>query len=144
MRKVWHPFDYEREVNIRFVGTISNVTSVANTNIPITTELSTNRKVVNNTASNVLEIRKPGIYKVDGYLQLLGVAGDVDINILHDGVVARELTVTIASATAVTLVPLADAFRCITAQYPNVGNISIQTNTAGLTIDGLISVEYIQ
>ena len=96
--------------------------------------------MVNNTASNVLEIRKPGIYKVDGYLQLLGV----DINILHDGVVARELTVTIASATAVTLVPLADAFRCITAQYPNVGNISIQTNTAGLTIDGLISVEYIQ
>ena len=100
--------------------------------------------MVNNTASNVLEIRKPGIYKVDGYLQLLGVAGDVDINIMHDGVVARELTVTVASATAVTLVPLVDAFRCITAQYPNVGNISIQTNTAGLTIDGLISVEYIQ
>lgn len=127
-----------------FVGTIENYTSVANTNIPIRTELSTNRKVVNNTTSNVLEIRKAGIYKVDGYVQFLGVAGDIDINILHDGVLARELTVTSASATAVNIVPLADAFRCITAQYPNVGNISIQTDTAGLTIDGLVSVEYIQ
>lgn len=127
-----------------FVGTIENVTSVANTNIPIRTELSTNRKVVNNTTSNVLEIRKPGIYKVDGYLQLIGVTGDVDINILHDGVPTRELTVTLASATDVKIVPLADAFRCYTAQYPNVGNISIQTDTAGLTIDGIVSVEYIQ
>lgn len=56
----------------------------------------------------------------------------------------RELTVTSASATAVNIVPLDDAFRCITAQYPSVGNISIQTDTAGLTIDGLVSVEYIQ
>lgn len=127
-----------------FVGTIENVTSVANTNIPITTELSTNRKVVNDTATNVLEIRRAGIYKVDGYLQILGATGDVDINILHDGQPARELTVTLASATTVVLVPLDDAFRCLNAQYPNVGNISIQTDTAGLTIDGLVSVEYIQ
>lgn len=127
-----------------FVGTIENVTSVANTNIPITTELSTNRKIVNNTVSNVLEIRKPGIYKINGYLQLIGVTGDVDINILHDGLPARELTVTLASATDVKLVPLVDAFRCISAQYPNVGNISIQTDTAGLTIDGLVTAEYIQ
>lgn len=127
-----------------FVGTIENVTSVANQNIPIVTELSTNRKVVNDTTSNVLEIRRAGIYKIDGYVQFLGVAGDIDINILHDGQLARELTVTSASATAVNIVPLDDAFRCIAAQYPNVGNISIQTDTAGLTIDGLISVEYIQ
>ena len=92
----------------------------------------------------MLEIRKPGIYKVEGYVQFLGVAGDIDINILHDGVLARELTVTSASATAVNIVPLIDAFRCVNAQYPNVGNISIQTDTAGLTIDGLVSVEYIQ
>lgn len=127
-----------------FVGTIENYTSVANTNIPIRTELSTNRKVVNDTTANVLEIRKPGIYKVDGYIHLLGATGDVDINILHDGALARELTVTLASATDVKIVPLVDAFRCINAQYPNVGNISIQTDTAGLTIDGLVSVEYIQ
>ena len=100
--------------------------------------------MINNTTANVLEIRKPGIYKVDGYLQLIGVAGDIDINILHDGQPARELTVTSASATAVTLVPLADAFRCINAQYPNIGSISIQTDTAGVTIDGLVSVEFIQ
>lgn len=127
-----------------FVGTIENYTSVANANIPIRTELSTNRKVVNDTTANVLEIRKPGIYKVDGYLQLIGVAGDVDINILHDGLPVRELTVTLASATTVVLVPLVDAFRCITAQYPNIGSISIQTDTAGVTIDGLVTVEYIQ
>ena len=127
-----------------FVGTIENVTSVANTNIPIRTELSTNRKVVNDTTANVLEIRKPGIYKIDGYLQLIGVAGDVDINILHDGLPARELTVTLASATTVVLVPLDDAFRCITAQYPSAGNVSIQLDTAGVTVDGLVSVEYIQ
>lgn len=127
-----------------FVGTIENVTSVANTNIPIRTELSTNRKVVNDTTANVLEIRRPGIYKVDGYLQILGVAGDVDINILHDNAPVRELTVTLGSATDVVLVPLVDAFRCITAQFPSVGNISIQTDTAGLTIDGLVTVEHIQ
>lgn len=127
-----------------FVGTIENVTSVANTNIPIRTELSTNRKVVNDTTANVLEIRRPGIYKVDGYLQILGVTGDVDINILHDSAPARELTVSLASATDVVLVPLSDAFRCISAQFPSVGNISIQTDTAGLTIDGLVSVEQIQ
>lgn len=77
-------------------------------------------------------------------MQLIGVAGDIDINILHDGLPARELTVTSASATAVTLVPLVDAFRCINAQYPNIGNISIQVDTAGVTIDGLVSVEYVQ
>jgi len=125
-----------------FVGTIENYTSVVGQNIPIATELSTNRKVVN--ANGVLEIRKPGIYKVDGYIQVLGATGDIDINILHDGVVAREITVTLASATDVKVVPLVDAFRCIKAQYPNVGSISIQTDTAGLTIDGLVSVEYVQ
>lgn len=127
-----------------FVGTIENATSVVGTNIPIRTELSTNRKVVNNTASNIIEIRKPGIYKVDGYLQLIGVQGDVDINILHDNLPARTLTATLASATTVVVVPLDDAFRCISAQYPNVGNISIQLDTAGVTVDGLVSVEYIQ
>lgn len=127
-----------------FVGTIENVTSVANTNIPIRTELSTNRKVVNDTVANTLEIRKPGIYTLNGYVQLIGVAGDVDINILHDGLPVRELTVTLASATDVKIVPLIDAFRCTSAQYPSVGNISIQTDTAGVTIDGLVSVEYIQ
>jgi len=127
-----------------FVGTIDNVTSVANQNIPIRTELSTNRRVVNDTTTNVLEIRKAGIYKLDGYVQILGIAGDVDINIYHDGQLARELTVTLASATDVVIVPLDDPFRCINAQYPNVGNVSIQTDTAGLTIDGLVSVEYIQ
>lgn len=127
-----------------FVGVIENYTSVAGTNIPIRTELSTNRKIVNNTVSNIIEIRKPGIYKVDGYFQMLGVQGDVDINILHDGLPVRELTVTLASATDVKIIPLDDAFRCITAQYPSVGNISIQTDTAGLTIDGLVSVEYVQ
>lgn len=127
-----------------FVGRIENYTSVAGANVPIITELSTNRKVVNNTTSNIIEIRKPGIYKVNGYLQLIGVQGDVDINILHDSLPARTLTVTLASATSVVIVPLDDAFRCIAAQYPSVGNISIQLDTAGVTVDGLVSVEYIQ
>ncbi|MBQ0035596.1 MAG: hypothetical protein KBT35_01625 [Firmicutes bacterium] len=127
-----------------FVGVIENATSVANTNIPIRTELSTNRKIVNNTTSNIIEIRKPGIYKVDGYLQLIGIEGDVDVTILHDSSPVRTLTVTLASATTVVVVPLDDAFRCIAAQYPNVGNISIRLDTAGVTVDGLISVEYIQ
>lgn len=127
-----------------FVGVIENATSVANTNIPIRTELSTNRKVVNNTTSNIIEIRKPGIYKINGYLQLIGVQGDVDITILHDSNPARVLTVTLASATSVVIVPLDDAFRCIAAQYPNIGNISIRLDTAGVTVDGLVSVEYIQ
>lgn len=101
--------------------------------------------MVNNTGVNILEIRKPGIYKVDGYLQIIGGTGDVDINILHDGIPAREITVTLGTAaTNVVVVPLDDAFRCINAQYPNVGSISIQVGTAGLTVDGLVSVEYIQ
>lgn len=127
-----------------FLGTIESVTSVVNQNIPIRTELSTNRKVVNNTIDNTIDIRKAGIYKVGGYIQFLGATGDVDINIMHDGQLARELTVTSASATAVNIVPLVDAFRCVIAEYPNIGNISIQTDTAGLTIDGLVSVEYLQ
>lgn len=127
-----------------FVGRIENVTSAVDTNMPIITELSTNRKVVNNTTSNVVEIRKPGIYKVDGYIQVLGAQGDVSINIMHDGNLAREIDVTLASATTVAVVPLVDAFRSTTAPYPNVANISIRTDTAGLTVDGLVSVEYIQ
>lgn len=127
-----------------FAGRIENVTSVANQNIPIITELSTNRKVINNTISNVIEIRKPGIYKADGYLQVLGTTGDVSFYIMHDTEQAREITVTLASATAVSVIPLDDVFRCVFSQYPNIGSISIQTDTAGLTIDGFISVEYIQ
>lgn len=127
-----------------FAGRIENVTSVANQNIPIITELSTNRKVVNNTINNEIEIRKPGIYKVNGYLQVLGTTGDVSFYIMHDEEQAREITATLASATTVVVIPLDDVFRCVVSQYPNIGNISIQTDTAGLTVDGFVSVEYIQ
>lgn len=127
-----------------FLGTITQTTSVADTNIPITTVMNTNRKVVNNTTSNVLDIRKQGIYNIDGWLELYGATGDVDVNIVADGNILRSETVTLATATTYVVVPIADAVKCVLASYPQVANISIQVGTSGLTLSGLIRVEYLQ
>lgn len=124
-----------------FFGTIEQATTVASANIPITTELATNRKVVNNTTTNTLEIRKQGIYNVDGYLSMSGVQGDIDVNIIADGDLRRTVSVSLPSATAYATVPIVDAIRVVLAEYPQVANIAIRVDTSGLSVFGAIRVE---
>lgn len=127
-----------------FLGTINQTTSVANTNIPIATQFNTNRKIVNNTTNNTIELRKAGIYNIDGWLTLFGVAGDIDVNVYADGTLRDTITATTASATDYVTVPIVDAVRAVIANYPQVAEVSIQVGTAGVTLAGLIRVEYLQ
>lgn len=127
-----------------FLGNFDVANSVANTNIPIKTLTSTNRKITNNTTSNVLELRKAGVYNVDGWATISGPAGVVELNIFADNVLRDTITGSISADNEFITLPIVDAVRAVIDRYPQVANISIQVGTGGLTLSGLIRVEYLQ
>lgn len=127
-----------------FLGNINQVASVANQNIPINTLISTNRKIVNNNTSNTLELRKVGIYNIDGWLTVSGVAGNIDVEVWADGVLRDSISATTTETTDFVTIPIVDAIKAVTANYPEVANISIRVDASGYTLAGLIRVEYLQ
>lgn len=127
-----------------FLGNFDVANSVANSNIPIKTLTATNRKIVNNTTANVLELREAGIYNVDGWVTASGPAGTVDINIIADGVLRDTIVGTISADNDFITLPIVDAVRAVIDRYPQVADISLQVGTSGLTLSGLIRVEYLQ
>lgn len=127
-----------------FLGNFDVANSVANSNIPIKTLTSTNRKIVNNTTANVLELRKPGVYNIDGWVTVSGPAGNVDINIIADNVLRDTIVASISADNEFVTIPIVDAVRAVIDRYPQVADVSIQVGTSGLTLSGLIRVEYLQ
>lgn len=127
-----------------FFGNFSVANSVANENIPINTLISTNRKIVNNTNANVLEIRKAGIYNIDGWMTVSGDTGTVDVQVWADDKLRDSIVVTTTADDQFITVPIVDAVRAVIANYPDVANISLRVGTSGYTLDGVIRLEYLQ
>lgn len=127
-----------------FLGNFSVANSVANQNIPINTLISTNRKIVNNKTSNVLELRKAGIYNIDGWMTVSGDTGTVDVQVWADNELRDSITATTTADDQFITVPIVDAVRCVIDAYPQVANISLRVGTSGFTLDGVIRVEFLQ
>ena len=127
-----------------FLGRINNTPTVADTNIPILVEFNTNSKIGYNGTTDEIVLRKPGLYNVDGAITATGVAGDVDIDIIADGAIRRTFTATLAAADDFVTIPIVDALRVVYDEFQNVADLSFQTSLAGLTLTGVIRVEYVQ
>lgn len=127
-----------------FLGNFDVANSVENSNIPIKTLTATNRKIVNNTTANVLELREAGIYNVDGWVTASGPAGNVEINVIADGKLRDTIVGSISADNEFVTLPIVDAVRAVIDRFPNVAELSLQVGTGGLSISGLIRVEYLQ
>lgn len=127
-----------------FLGNFNVANSVENENIPINTLISTNRKVVNNTSSNVLELRKPGIYNIDGWMTVSGATGTVEIQVWEDDTFRDAIAVTTTSDDQLITVPIVDAVRAVISRYPETARIYLRVDESGFTLAGVIRVEYLQ
>lgn len=127
-----------------FLGNFSVANSEANANIAINTLIATNRKVVNDTATNTLKLTKAGIYNIDGWVTLSGDTGTFAVLIFADGSLRDSIAVTTTADDQFVTVPIVDAVRAVLASYPEVADISLRVDTGGLTLDGVIRVEYLQ
>lgn len=127
-----------------FLGNFNVANSVENENIPINTLISTNRKVVNNTSSNVLELRKPGIYNIDGWMTVSGATGTVEIQVWEDDTFRDSIAVTTTSDDQLITVPIVDAVRAVISRYPETARIYLRVDESGFTLAGVIRVEYLQ
>ena len=126
-----------------FVGTITNWTSVINTDIPFATELNTNNKITN--TNGTIRLRRGGYWNVDASLTLTGVADAVIVSLYADG---QEKVTTYAEATVTadgfTTVSITDAIRTVLTQTDSLATIALRIDTAGVTVNGKIRVEYVQ
>lgn len=126
-----------------FVGTVQNWVSVVGQNIPFTTELNTNNKITN--TNGTIRLRRGGYWNVDASLTLTGVADAVIVSLFEDG---EEKVTTYAEATVTadgfTTVSLTDAIRTVLTQTDSLATIALRVDTAGVTVNGKIRVEYVQ
>ena len=121
-----------------FLGRVTGWTSVVGQYIPFQTVKNTNSKITN--SNGLLSLRTGGLWDIDAALTLSGVAGNVVVSVLADGV-ATGTTVT---AAGFVTVPIVDAIRTVLAQYPNVANVGLQIDTAGVTVSGTLRVENVR
>lgn len=125
-----------------YLGRVTGWTSVVGQYIPFQTVKNTNSKITN--SNGLLSLRTGGLWDIDAALTLSGVAGNVVVSVLADGVATgATVTVTTTAAGFVT-VPIVDAIRTVLAQYPNVANVGLQIDTAGVTVSGTLRVENVR
>lgn len=127
-----------------YLGNFTVANSVANQNIPINTKISTNRKIVSNPSSDVLELREAGIYNIDGWVTLTGTATTGTVDIYADDSYRDAIAFTIPADNDSVTVPIVDAVRAILTKYPQTANISLRVSEGGLSLTGVIRVEYLQ
>lgn len=127
-----------------FLGNFTVTNSVANQNIPINTLISTNRKIVNNTSADVIELRQAGIYNIDGWVTITGTATTGSVDLYEDEDYRESIAFTISADNESVTVPIVDAVRAILAKYPETANISLRVSEGGLSLVGVLRVEYLQ
>lgn len=127
-----------------FVGNIVNWTSVVGTNIPFVTELNTNNKISNN--NGLISLKTSGCWNVDASLTLGGTTGEIIVSLFADGVEKPTTYAETTLTTAITEanVSIVDGIKTILSQNPTVSNIALRVDTAGVTVNGKIRVEYVQ
>lgn len=126
-----------------FVGTVTNWVSVLGQNIPFATELNTNTTIKNN--GGLISLKRDGYWNVDASMTLTGVADDVIVSLFADGQ-EKVTTYAEASVTAAgfTTISLTDAIRTVLAETNNFATIALRIDTAGVTVNGKLRVEYVQ
>lgn len=125
-----------------FLGRVTNFTNVVGTDIPFLTELNTNTKTRN--ASGVVSILERGLWNIDSSIEVTGVAGDIEIQLLADGVVRDTRSTSLTDATDFGVVSFDDAIRVIFAQYPDTATISMRVDTAGVVVNGKLRIENVR
>lgn len=125
-----------------FLGRVTGWTSVVGQYIPFQTVKNTNSKITN--SNGLLSLRTGGLWDIDAALTLSGVAGDVVVSVLADGVATGTTVTATTTAAGFVTVPVVDAIRTVLAQYPNVANIGLQVDTSGVTVSGTLRVENVR
>lgn len=125
-----------------FLGRVLDWTSVLNTPIPFLTVKNTNGKISNN--SGTISLNTSGIWNIDASIVMTGVADTVNVSVLADGVATGAFAEATLTATGYTTVPIVDAVKTVLASYPNVAKISLQLDTAGVTVSGTIRIENVK
>lgn len=125
-----------------FLGRVTNYTNVVGTDIPFLTELNTNTKTRN--SAGVISILERGLWNIDASIEVTGVAGNIEVQLLADGVVRDTRTTTLAGATDTQSVSFADAIRVIFAQYPDVATISMRVDVADAIVNGKLRIENVR
>ena len=93
---------------------------------------------------SLLSLRTGGLWDIDAALTLSGVAGNVVVSVLADGVATGTTVTATTTAAGFVTVPIVDAIRTVLAQYPNVANVGLQIDTAGVTVSGTLRVENVR
>ncbi len=124
-----------------FLGRVTNWTSVVGADVPFTTVINTNNKIVNRQGA--IDLKRPAVWDIDATLVLTGVADDVIVSVWADGVETGAYAEATVTATTFTTVSLIDAVRTVLAQSPDVATISVRVDTAGVTVSGSIRVAYV-
>lgn len=125
-----------------FLGRVTGWTSVVGQYIPFQTVKNTNSKITN--SNGLLSLRTGGLWDIDAALTLSGVAGNVVVSVLADGVATGTTVTATTTAAGFVTVPIVDAIRTVLAQYPNVANVCLQIDTAGVTVSGTLRVENVR
>lgn len=125
-----------------FLGRVTGWTSVVGQYIPFQTVKNTNSKITN--SNGLLSLRTGGLWDIDAALTLSGVSGDVVVSVLADGVATGTTVTATTTAAGFVTVPIVDAIRTVLAQYPNVANVGLQIDTAGVTVSGTLRVENVR
>ena len=124
-----------------FLGRVTGWTSVVGQYIPFQTVKNTNSKITN--SNGLLSLRTGGLWDIDAALTLSGVAGNVVV-VLADGVATGTTVTATTTVAGFVTVPIVDAIRTVLAQYPNVANVGLQIDTAGVTVSGTLRVENVR
>ena len=125
-----------------FLGRVTGWTSVVGQYIPFKTVKNTNSKITN--SNGLLSLRTGGLWDIDAALTLSGVAGNVVVSVLADGVATGATVTATTTVAGFVTVPIVDAIRTVLAQYPNVANVGLQIDTAGVTVSGTLRVENVR
>ena len=125
-----------------YLGRVTGWTSVVGQYIPFQTVKNTNSKITN--SNGLLSLRTGGLWDIDAALTLSGVAGNVVVSVLADGVATGATVTATTTAAGFVTVPIVDAIRTVLAQYPNVANVGLQIDTAGVTASGTLRVENVR
>ena len=125
-----------------FIGRVTNWTSVVGTAIPFATVINSNNKISNN--NGVISLKRPALWDIDGTITLTGVTGEIIVSVWADGVETGAFAETeLTTDVAIQTVPIKDVVRTVIDQYPNVANIELRVDTAGVTTSGTLTVSYI-
>ena len=122
-----------------FLGRVTGWTSVVGQYIPFQTVKNTNSKITN--SNGLLYLRNGGLWDIDAALTL---SGNVVVSVLADGVATGATVTATTTAAGFVTVPIVDAIRTVLAQYPNVANVGLQIDTAGVTVSGTLRVENVR